>query len=70
MKQPDGIPITRSVRTICRTLGMDPSQVARLDIRPTEVEATVYLLNEDGSKYTVPPFHGIATEIRTFKVKT
>lgn len=55
------INIHEHVRAICDALGLDANNVARLDIKPHEVEATVYMLNENGKKYateqSIVPVH-------------
>ena len=47
----DKIDIASHVREISEALGLKYENVSRLDITPREVQAKVYLENENGSKY-------------------
>lgn len=55
---------------LCHRLGLDFGWVSRLEFTPSEVEATVYLPNENGAKHIDRDTNEAVTEIRTFKVTT
>ena len=59
--------IHEHVAAICETLGLVAKNVKQLIIAPTSVIATVYAVNEDGSKY-VDPDLGVIAEQHTFQV--
>ena len=45
------VDISEPVNEICTRLGLEAKNVARLDISPKDLQAEVYKLNEQGSKY-------------------
>lgn len=66
MTEPD---ITQPIIEICNALDLEANNVAGLNFTPGTVEATIMLLNDNGSKY-INDGGDIATETRTFKVKS
>lgn len=66
----DRIDITAPTAAICAALGLDPSDVARLNWSPGILEATVYLRNAEGQKYVDPEDQTRpAQEQRTYEVR-
>lgn len=47
------IDIHDPIYELCERLGLQPENVAKITFKPRSVEATVYLLNENGAKYLV-----------------
>jgi hypothetical protein len=45
------IDIHDEINTLCAKLGIEPTNVAHIDFKPTIVIAIVYRTNEHGSKY-------------------
>jgi hypothetical protein len=45
------VDIRDETAALCRTVGLDPANVAELRWTPNELVATVYLLNDEGRKY-------------------
>jgi hypothetical protein len=62
----EAIVITAEVAAICRQLGLEPSHVARLDIRPRKLVVEVYKLR-NGKKYIENDEPAI--ESHTFEVR-
>jgi hypothetical protein len=60
--------ISRQTREICVALGLEPSHVGELTITPFSAVATVYKVDEQGSKYIVEDGEA-QTEQRTFRVR-
>lgn len=58
------------VELICQELDLEPSLCRRFTITHDEVEAELYLTNEQGKKYIDPETEHIATETQTFKIQT
>jgi hypothetical protein len=65
----DRINVSKEVRAICALLDLDPRLVASLDIRPSTIEAVVFLTNEDGHKYVEGPNEIPAQETKRFEVR-
>lgn len=59
-----------AVEELCRILGLDPSHVAELVLRPNEARATFYLVNDDGRKYVDPLSNAAALGQRTYRITT
>jgi hypothetical protein len=64
----DRIDIADPIREICERLGLQPSDVGRLDITPLECKAEIFLNNAYGSKY-IAADGGVAKETRTLEVQ-
>jgi hypothetical protein len=52
---------------ICKKLGLEPHLVRSMTVTPTNVEAEVFLTDENGSKY-IKDDGNVALETRTFEV--
>lgn len=55
---------------ICRRLGLEPSLVAEVVLRPGSADVTLYQLNEHGSKFVDPETGRAATETREYLITT
>lgn len=68
----ESIDIGQELRSLCQKLGLveQYSNVASLVIEPSTVRATVYLNDENGSKYIEEDTNEPASEEVSFKVST
>lgn len=69
MEAIERIDIAAEVAALAEKLGLDKTNVARFDITPANIDATVFLLNEDGKKHFNPDGFPVMT-VRTFRVLT
>lgn len=64
------IDISHPLKELCDLLDLEYSNVARLEITPSELVATTYLINEQGSKYLRRDTWEPAVETTEFPVAT
>lgn len=68
IKEGPRIDVSDLTRQLCERLELEPSTVARIDLKPDVAVVTVYRLNEGGAKYI--ELHGdAATETIVYAVK-
>lgn len=64
------IDIHDPIYELANRLGLEPNDVREITFRPRSVTATVYPLNDQGSKYVNPDTNDPATETLEFEVTT
>lgn len=55
---------------ICNALDIDPHRVSELVIKPSEVVATIYCVDQHGAKYVDIASGCAAVDVRTFQIST
>lgn len=73
MPAEERIDISTELQSLCAKLGIKYNTVAEIVFRPGDIEATVFLENEDGNKYIVVDQdgrEGVAQSLLLFKVRT
>ncbi len=57
-----------AINHLIEELGLKPANVAKLELTPRQIVATVYKLRDDGAKYIEPDTGNAAKEVRVFEI--